>query len=85
MSAGKLLTEQLNKMPGLSLHCIGLASHSEEEALLQIASFYENLELLRLWFDPGAPFFFSSFYLFGYSDHRSRLKKEVAWVQSSQT
>ena len=58
MSAGKLLTDQLNKMPGLSLHCIGLASHSEEEALLQIASFYENLELLRLWFDPGATFFF---------------------------
>ena len=57
----------------------------EEEALLQIASFNENLELLWLWFDPSATFLFLSFCPFGYSDRRGRLKKEMTWVESSQT
>ena len=81
MSAGKLLTEQFNKMPGLSSHCTGLAL--QHFSRLQI---YKNLELLRPWFDPGATYFFFSFNCpFRYSDRRRRLKKELTWVESSQT
>ena len=48
--------------------CLGypnIAQHHTqgEEAFPQIALFYENLELFRLWFDPGATFFFFVIFL----------------------